>query len=131
MGKAEKRLNRLKALLDDAHRRLGLEFGFRLWDDAPVPAHWPSNSLAIRVADEGAIASLVRAPRLPTVANLWAAKRLDILNGDIFELVAKRPKGRTRDLKKRLDKLAALKSALAFLFVPRGGPWPLEAIGKD
>ncbi len=131
MGKAEKRLASLKALLDDAHRRLGLEFGFRLWDGALVPSDWPSDALAIRVADEGAVASFIRAPRLPTLANLWAAKRLDIVNGDLFDLVAKRPKARTRDLKKGLDKLAVLRTALAFLFVPRGGPWPLEAVGQD
>jgi len=131
MGKAEKRLESLKALLGDAHRRLGVEFGFRLWDGAVVPADWPSEALAIRIADEGVVASLIRAPRLPTLANLWAAKRIDIVNGDLFDLVAKRPKGRTRDLRKGLSKLAALRTALAFLFVPRGGPWPLERIGQD
>ena len=131
MGTAEKRLESLKALLGDAHRRLGLEFGFRLWDGGLVPAGWPSDALAIGIADEGVIASLIRAPRLPTLANLWAAKRLDIVNGDLFDLVAKRPKTRTRDLRKGIDKLAALRTALAFLFVPRGGPWPLERIGQD
>ncbi len=131
MGKAEKRLESLKALLAGAHRRMGLEFGFRLWDDAFVPSDWPRDGLAIRIADEGVVASLIRAPRLPTLANLWAAKRLDIVNGDLFDLVAKRPKAHTRDLRKGLDKLAALRTALAFLFVPRGGPWPLEAIGPD
>jgi cyclopropane-fatty-acyl-phospholipid synthase len=131
MSKAEKRLASLKALLDDAHRRMGLEFGFRLWDGASVPSDWPSDALAIRIADEGAVASLVRAPRLPTLANLWAAKRLDVVNGDLFDLVARRPKARARDLRKGLNKLAALRTALAFLFAPRGGPWPLEAIGQD
>jgi cyclopropane-fatty-acyl-phospholipid synthase len=131
MGKTEKRLASLKALLDDAHRRMGLEFGFRLWDGALVPADWPSDALAIRIADEGAVASLIRAPRLPTLANLWAAKRLDVVNGDLFDLVARRPKGRARDLRKRVDKLATLRTALAFLFAPRGGPWPLEGILQD
>ena len=131
MGKAGKRLASLKALLDDAHRRMGLEFGFRLWDGTSVPSDWPSDALAIRIADEGVAASLLRAPRLPTLANLWAAKRLDIVNGDLFDLVAKRPKGRTRDLGKGVSKLAALKAAFAFLFVPRGGPWPLEGIRQD
>ncbi len=70
IGKAEKRLASFKALLDDAHRRMGLEFGFRLWDGASVPADWPSGALAIRIADEGAVASLVRAPRSSTMANL-------------------------------------------------------------
>lgn len=131
MDKAEKRLTKLAALLGDAHRRMRLEFGFRLWNGARVPADWPSDALTIAIADEGVIASLVRAPRLPTLANLWAAKRLDILNGGIFDLVAKRPKARTRELRKGLDKFAALQTALAFLFVPRGGPWPLEGIGAD
>jgi cyclopropane-fatty-acyl-phospholipid synthase len=131
VGKTESRLESLKALLDDAHRSMGLEFGFRLWDGVGVPADWPDDALAIRIADEGAVASLIRAPRLPTLANLWAAKRLDVVNGDLFDLVAKRPKGRAGDLRKRVGKLAALRTALAFLFVPRGGPWPLEAILQD
>jgi cyclopropane-fatty-acyl-phospholipid synthase len=131
MGKAEKLLASLKALLDDAHRRMGLEFGFRLWDGASVPSDWPGDALAVRIADEGAVASLIRAPRLPTLANLWAAKRLDVVNGDLFDLVARRPKGGARDLSKGVSKLAALKVAFAFLFAPRGGPWPLEAILQD
>jgi cyclopropane-fatty-acyl-phospholipid synthase len=131
MGKAEKRLERLKALLGDAHRRMGLEFGFRLWDGANVPASWPRDGLAIAIADEGAVAALIRAPGLPTLANLWAAKRLDIVNGGIFDLVARQPKRRTRELRKGMNKLEALRVALGFLFVPRGGPWPLEGIGAD
>src|SRR5271167_448036 len=119
MGKAEKRLERLKALLDDAHRRMGLEFGFRLWDGANVPASWPRDALAIAIADEGAVAALIRAPRLPTLANLWAAKRLDIVNGGIFDLVARRPKMRTRELRKGISKREALGAALGFLLVPR------------
>ena len=131
MDKAEKRLTRLKTFLGDAHRRMGLEFGFRLWDGASVPKDWPSDALTIAIADEGAVAALIRAPRLPTLANLWAAKRLDILNGGVFDLVAKRPKARTRQLRQSLDKLGALRTGLAFLFVPRGGPWPLEGVGVD
>ncbi len=131
MDRAEKRLESLKALLGDAHRRMGLEFGFRLWDGSFAPADWPAGGLAIAIADEGAVAGLLRSPKLTTIANLWAAKRIDILNGTIFDLVAKRPKARTRDLRKGLSKLAAMRTALAFLFVPRGGPWPLEAIGQD
>ena len=53
-----------------------------MWNGARVPADWPADALTIAIADEGAVASLVRAPRLPTLANLWAAKRLDIVNGD-------------------------------------------------
>jgi len=131
MDKAERRLARLKSLLGDAHRGMGLEFGFRLWDGSSVPESWPSDGLAIAIADEGVIAALIRAPKLPTLANLWAAKRLDIRNGSIFDFAAKRPKVRTRELRKRLDTLGLIRTALAFLFVSRGGPWPLEDVAAD
>ncbi len=81
---------------------MALEFGFRLWDGSSVPAHWPAGALAVAIADEGAIAALLRAPKLTTLANLWAARRIDLVNGTLFDLVAGRPKGRTRDLKKAL-----------------------------
>jgi cyclopropane-fatty-acyl-phospholipid synthase len=131
LGVVENRLESFRALLTQTHRQMGLEFGFRLWDGSRAPADWPADALAISIADEGAIAALLRKPRLTTLANLWAAKRLDIINGGIFDLVAKRPKGRTRDLKKALNKLQALKTAWSFLLVPRGEPWPLETIGRD
>jgi len=131
MDKAEKRLKRLTALLADLHRRLGLEFGFRLWDGARVPADWSADGLTIAIADEGAVAGLVRAPGLPTLVNLWAAKRIDIVNGDLFDLAAKRPKTRSRALRRALTTPAAFRAALAFLFVPRGGPWPLEGVAQD
>ena len=102
MGKAEmKRLERLAALLGDAHRQMALGFGFRLWDGSRVPADWPADGLAIGIADEGAIASLLRAPRLSTLANLWAAKRLDIVNGDIFDSGRQAAKGAQRATSRR------------------------------
>ena len=126
MAKPEQRLAKLRALLQDLHRCLALEFGFRLWDQSTVPADWPPQALAIAIADEGVVASLLRAPKVTTLANLWAAKRIDIVNGSIFDLVAKRPNVRTRDLRKQVSKLKALSMATAFAFAPRGGPWPLE-----
>jgi cyclopropane-fatty-acyl-phospholipid synthase len=131
LSSEKSRLQRFRALLATTHKRMALEFGFRLWDGSLVPADWPANGLAIAIADEGAVAALMRSPKLTTIANLWAAKRLDLINGSLFDLVAKGPKGRTRDLRKSLGKILALRAAAAFLFVPRGEPWPLEAIVKD
>jgi cyclopropane-fatty-acyl-phospholipid synthase len=131
LAKAERRIKSLRALLAPVHQRMALEFGFRLWDGSFVPSDWPASSLAVAIADEGAVASLLRAPKITTLANLWAAKRIDIVNGTLFDLVAARPKGRTRDFTKSLSKLRALKTAVDFLFVPRGGPWPLEAVAPD
>jgi cyclopropane-fatty-acyl-phospholipid synthase len=131
LASADRRIRSFKALLAQAHPRLALELGFRLWDGSTVPADWPANALTIVIADEGAVASLLRAPKIITLANLWAAKRIDIVNGTLFDLVARRPKGRTREFTKSLSKFRLAKTALDFLFVPRGGPWPLEAIGQD
>jgi cyclopropane-fatty-acyl-phospholipid synthase len=131
LANAEQRIRSLRALLTQVHQRLALEFGFRLWDGSHVPLDWPAGSLAVAIADEGAVAALLRAPKITTLANLWAAKRIDILDGTLFDLVDKKPRGRTRDFRKSLSKLRALKTAVDFLFVPRGGPWPLEAITPD
>jgi cyclopropane-fatty-acyl-phospholipid synthase len=131
MSDSETRLASVRALLTDIHAKLKLDFGVRLWDSSLVPAGWPQQAMAISVADEGVIASLVRAPKLTTLANLWAAKRIDLVNGTIFDLVKARPNVRTRELIKQVDKGLALKTAWNFLFTPRGGPWPLETIGKD
>jgi cyclopropane-fatty-acyl-phospholipid synthase len=49
-------------------------------------------------------------------------------NGTLFDLVAQRPRVRSRDLRKSLDKKLALGTAARFLLVPRGGPWPLEQV---
>jgi len=128
---AAKRLASFRRVLAHAHERLALDIGFVLWDGSTVPAALASDALAIVIADEGAVASLIRRPNLETLANLWAAARLDLRNGTVFDLVARRPKARSREIRKQLDwkQLAAL--ALKFLFVPRGGPWPLEAIPDD
>jgi cyclopropane-fatty-acyl-phospholipid synthase len=131
VANAQQRIRSFRALLTQVHQRLALEFGFRLWDGSHVPSDWPATSLAVAIADEGAVAGLLRSPRITTLANLWAAKRIDIVNGTLFDLIAHKPKGRTRDFTRSLGKLRALKTGLDFLFVPRGGPWPLEAFAPD
>ena len=83
------------------------------------------------IADEGVIAALLRRPRPDTLANLWASARIDIVNGTIFDLVARRPKIRTRLLPKQLDRRLAFKAFRQFLFLSRGGPWPLVDIARD
>lgn len=129
--KALKRLASLRNFLTHVHDRLKLDFGFKLWDGSMVPDGLAANSLAVAIADEGAIAALLRKANVETLGNLWAAKRIDIVNGTIFDIVERRPKVKTRDLRKNFNKILALKTGLDFLFVPRGEPWPLEAIAKD
>jgi cyclopropane-fatty-acyl-phospholipid synthase len=128
---AARRLSQFKQLLEHAHDKLALDFGFVLWDGTTVPDRLDPSGLAVLIGDEGAIAGLVRRPKLDTLLNLWVSGRFDIRNGSILDLVAHRPKVRTRKIWKSVDKRLALSTALKFLFASRGGPWPLEAIPAD
>ncbi len=131
MNGAEARLASFRDLLADVHRRLAPEFGFQLWDGSTIPEGWPRDGLALVIADEGVIGGLLRAPNITSIANLWAAGRIDLKNGTLFDLVARRPKGRTRELRKSLATFRTVRALAPFLFVSRGGPWPLEHIGRD
>ncbi len=130
---AEKRLDGVRRLLTQAYKHLALRFGFVLWDGSTVPGDLPPGTLAIAIADEGVVAALIRRPNLDTVVNLWAAARLDLRNGTIFDFVQRRPKARTRAILRGegLDRGLAIMTALRFLLLPRGGPWPLENIKPD
>ena len=122
------RLRQFTRLLEHARESLGIGFGFVLWDGSTVPPDWPADALALAIADEGAIAALIRRPTIDTLANLWVAARIDIRNGTIFDLVAARPSVRSRALLRSLSKKLLLGTLARFLFVPRGGPFPLQDI---
>jgi cyclopropane-fatty-acyl-phospholipid synthase len=121
----------LRNLLRHARERLALDIGFTLWDGSSVPDDLHPSALAISFADEGAIASLVRRPNIETLLNLWVTSRIDLRNGTFFDLAARRPKVRTRDFLRNFDKSLLIKTALAFLLVPAGGPRPLDQFERD
>ena len=126
--KAARRLDRFRRLLTHIHERILPDLGFVLWDGSTVPAGLRADALAFVIADEGAVAAMLRRPSIDTFLNLWVAARFDLRNGSFFDLVACRPKTRTRALVKSLDKPLVLATLGRFLFVPRGEPWPLEAV---
>ena len=130
-GKAARRLESAKRLLAHVRELLSLDFGFILWDGSSVPADLPSDALAIAFADEGVVAAMLRRPNADTLLNLWVTARIDIRNGVIFDFLADRPKPRTSEIRRRFDKRLALATALKFLFVPRGGPWPLQDVRRS
>jgi cyclopropane-fatty-acyl-phospholipid synthase len=125
-ARSEGRLTALRDLLGHVRDRLRLEVGFVLWDGSSAPADLGPTDLAISLADEGVVASLLRRPTLGALANLWVAGRIDLRGGTIFDLVRKRPKVRTRAFLRTLDKPRLLRTLAKFLLVPRGGPWPLD-----
>jgi cyclopropane-fatty-acyl-phospholipid synthase len=128
MTAAERRLQSLTSLLAHIRERLGVDIGFVLWDGTTVPYDLAAGAMAVAIADEGAVAALIRRPKLDTLVNLLVTARLELRNGTLFDLVAQRPRVRSKDFRKALDKRLALGTAARFLFVPRGGPWPLEEV---
>jgi cyclopropane-fatty-acyl-phospholipid synthase len=127
-GKAARRLETFKRLLAHIRDLLSLDFGFVLWDGSTVPPDLPSNALGIVFADEGVVAAMLRRPNADTLLNLWITGRFDIRNGVLFDFLPRQPKLRTKEIRRRLDKRLVLTTALKFLFVRRGGPWPLDTI---
>jgi cyclopropane-fatty-acyl-phospholipid synthase len=122
---APDRLDGLKRLLAHAREQLGLELGFRLWDGSTVPNDLAPNALAVRIADEGVVAALIRRPTAKTLAQLWTTARIDLVNGSIFDLARIRLRVRSKEALKSLDKRLLWRTLRKFLFVARGGPWPL------
>jgi cyclopropane-fatty-acyl-phospholipid synthase len=125
------RLACLKQLLAQAHARLGLEFGFVLWDGSTVPADLGADAFAVVIADEGVVAALLRRPNLDTLANLWVTARLDLRNGSVPDFLARRPRVGAKWMLRALDRRLLLALAMKFLAVPRGGPWPLDRVRGD
>lgn len=125
-AKAAARLSVFKDFMVHARERLGIDIGFVLWDGSTVPTNLAPDALAVVLEDEGVVAALIRRPSPDTLANLWVARRIDLRNGTIFDLAARRPTVRTRAFRKATDKSKAIRTGLKFLALPRGGPWPLE-----
>src|ERR1700719_2505240 len=128
--KPARRLDAFRRLLSHLNEHILTDIGFVLWNGSTVPANLPADAFALVIADEGVVAALMRRPNIDTFLNLWVSGRFDLRNGSLFDLEARRPKARTRALVKSLDKPLALTTLGRFLFVPRGGPWPLEAVSE-
>lgn len=123
---AKGRAKSLRRLLGHARDVMQIDVGFILWDGSTVPEELPADAFAIRLADEGIVSGLMRKPNMETLLNLWVSKRIDLVNGDLFDLTAQKPKVRTRDIRSKLSKWLVFNALRKFLFVSRGGPWPLE-----
>jgi cyclopropane-fatty-acyl-phospholipid synthase len=128
---ADRRATVLQRFLRHVREKLALDIGFVLWDGSTVPDDLPPSALAISFADPGTVASLLRRPNIGTLLNLWVTSRIDLRNGTFFDVVARRPKVRTRDFLRQLDKPLVMKTALAFLLAPAGGPRPLDRFDND
>jgi cyclopropane-fatty-acyl-phospholipid synthase len=121
-----KRLEAVRDLLGEAHRALGLQFGFELWDGSTVPTDLPSYAMRLVIARESVVAALVRRPKLDTLVNAHVAGLLDLKNGTLFDLADQRPQGKIGRHLKGISKLKALTTAAHFLRAPAEMPRPLD-----
>src|ERR1041384_1551818 len=87
MTAAARRLQSLASLLAHVRERLGVAIGFVLWGGTQVPADLKTEAMAFAVADEGAVAALIRRPKHDTRFNLLVSARLDLRNGTLFDLM--------------------------------------------
>lgn len=131
MDTNDKRLAALRRLLTEAHEKLGLKLGFALWDGSHVPASWPGDGLAIAIRDSGAIAALLRKPKLDTLLHLHVTDRIAIVNGTIFDLAAARPEGKVGRLARGIPKGAVFDVVRRFLFAPGTAPQAVEHLKGD
>ena len=131
MSGAARRVATLRQFISHVREEVGVEIGFVLWDGSTVPADLAPNAFAIKFADEGVVAGLLRSPRIETLAHLWVAKRIDLVNGTLFDLAHVRKTTPTKQFRKKIKKSLALRALLPFLFVSSGGPWPLTELASD
>jgi cyclopropane-fatty-acyl-phospholipid synthase len=131
MNSDDKCLAALRRLLTEAHQKLGLKLGFRLWDGSHVPADWPQSGLGIAIRDPGVVAALLRKPKLDTLLNLHVTDRISLLNGSIFDLAAARPEGKVGRLARGISKAAAFDVVRRFLFAPGEAPSAVAHIKGD
>src|SRR3954451_2421151 len=121
-----KRLEAVRDLLGEAHRALGLQLGFELWDGSTVPRDLPSYAMRLVIARESVVSALVRRPKLDTLVNAHVAGLLDLKNGTLFDLADQRPQGKIGRRLKGISKFKALATAAQFLSAPADMPRPLD-----
>jgi len=110
----QKRLAAARRLAGHLHEQLELEFGIRLWDGSVIPSGWSGLTLCLN--DPRVLTSMIRQRRLDALIDAWSTKRLDLEGGSLFDLIEKRPSIRTRDIRKRLDKMLLVRCLLPFVF---------------
>ena len=116
MTAAQRRLDSFRKLLEHGRERLGIDFGFVLWDGSTVPAESAGGRARRSALPTRAWWRRCCAGRTSTRSPICGSSaRLDIRNGTIFELVTRRPKVRTRDIVrgKTIDRGQALATAAA------------------
>ena len=133
MTAADERLQAFKTILASLRERVGLPLGFVLWDGSTVPADLAPDALAIVFADEGAIAGLLRRPRLDTLSTSGSPSASTSATARCSTSpTPARPTRCAPGTSGRRSTNGRSRSWRAkFCRADRGGPWPLEAIPSE
>lgn len=120
MTAADRRLALARDIAAAVAPLLGPHLALKLWDGSTVPPNVTPDQILVRFSDEGTLAALAKSPKLDTLIRLHAVGRIDLENGDLFDLAERRPSVRGRDLLKAVGPLRLARGAAAFLAVPAG-----------
>ncbi|MBG6154240.1 cyclopropane-fatty-acyl-phospholipid synthase [Labrenzia sp. EL_159] len=110
----DRTISAARSVLSHLHQALDLQFAFELWDGSLVPADAAAEGLRIALAPK-ALTRLLRSPRIKTVVDLYSTGEIDPRGGTIFEFAERRPKIKSQELRKRLNKMLLLKNAVPLL----------------
>ena len=119
MSQPDSRIAALRRVIADLGSKLELDLAVRLWDGEAVPlgSRW-SGDLALVINDPSAITRLLRRPRTPTLFDLMAEGKIDLEGGSLLAFADRIGTRRTRGLLKQINKFAAARALLPFLFGP-------------
>jgi cyclopropane-fatty-acyl-phospholipid synthase len=116
------RATALAAVLEEVCAKVAPRLAFRLWDGRKIPPSAPDGAPAIAINDAGAVARLLRRPKLDTFLRLYLAGRIEFIHGDLFDIAERRPEGKPGRLLRTLDRGTILRALKAFAFCPGGAP---------
>jgi cyclopropane-fatty-acyl-phospholipid synthase len=126
------RLAATRDLLTHVWEELELDIAFELWDGSVIPEHLNRNDdLRIVIRDETVPTRLMRRPGLTTLIELYISGAIDLSGGTFFDLVARRSKVRTRDIRKRLKMGRIARNAWPILRAPVTTPMDGRAVDED
>ena len=127
-----RRANAVKDILNHVAEQLEVDIGFELWDGTFIPEHMNRpGDLRIVINDQTAPTRLLRKPGLTTLIELYVSGAIDLAGGTFFDLVDRRSKIRTRDIRKKLKLVRLARNAWPILRAPVLGSLNAHAEAED
>ncbi|MBM3607986.1 MAG: SAM-dependent methyltransferase, partial [Alphaproteobacteria bacterium] len=117
MQRSEKQIEAARRLAAHAASLLQARLWLRLWNGERIalgPAQESDPGFVVR--SPGAVARLLRRPKFDTLVQLLAEGEIEIENGTLLDIAARRGEMRTRGMWKKLDKKLLAVCLWPFLF---------------